>query len=495
MSAAVIFRMGADSAGLRKDLENAGQMAKRTSGKIGSAISSSMQAGVAGLGVGTALAAGATIISAGKEIFEFAGALTDASEAMGITTDALQELHGAFGRSGASSETVNKGIVKLSESLTTAKSGGESAEKMVKTFQALGVTWEEISTLSPDQILMRIAASAKDAKDPAERLSLIMDVLGKSGSKMAGGLNSGEEALRKLREETSKVSKEDAAEIAKAGDFLDRLGTGMKVKGAKILGAVLSGDTGRIKRELILYEEAKAAVEKKLGIKSAAKDVAPPTADKPAADIPDSPEETARKKALSEVAAEQAKMAMDNLANETANANKLADQAADREAEDAEKKSENQRQFFADEEAYEREKLQDILEYEREIAEKKKKLNDDVAKANADGQRQLGAVEDRRKQTKDENSKSTLAELAANARNADGAKARAALRLETRSEKARVRGRTDEAQALQQRADDIKRGIGPLKDSEKGVDFGAALEKAKVLADIRDNIANIQNAQ
>jgi len=474
MSAAVIFRMGADSAGLRKDLEAAGQMAKRTAGKMTGAIGAGLKAGLAGLGVGA-------VMAAGKEIIDFAGNLADASDAMGIAVDSLQELQGAFGQSGAKAEVVNKGLAKLSESLTAAKAGGATGEKLVATFGALGVTWEEINTLAPDEILMRIAASAKDAQNPAERLAAIVDVLGKSGLKMAAGLNSGEEALRELRKGVAKLSAADIKVLDEFGDKWDRLGNSAKVAAAKVALAIPRAFKGQtINHEQWNAEQASAAEVSATGAAAGAT----AGAAKPKAAIPDSPAEIARKKALSELAAEQAKMAMNNLANETANANKIADHQADIDADERDRKADDQRQFFEDQDAYEREKLQNILDYERRIA-----------KAREDGEKKLADLEAGRQKTKEQNSKATLAELAANARNATGAKARQALRLEERGEKFRKRGDETKAAELQQRADDLKRGIRPLKDSEKGADFQAALDKAKVLQDIRDNIKEVQNAQ
>jgi len=477
MSAAVIFRMGADSAGLRKDLEAAGQMAKRTAGKMTGAIGAGLKAGLAGLGVGA-------VIAAGKEIIDFAGNLADASDAMGITTDALQELHGAFGQSGASTETVNKGLAKLSENLTTAKAGGTAGAAMVTSFKALGVTWEEINTLAPDEILMRIAASAKDATNPAERLASIVDVLGKAGLKMAAGLNGGEEALKSLREQVSKLSAADIKVLDDFGDKWDRLGNSAKVAAAKVVLAIprLFND---MPVNQIAYEREMAARQGSASEAAAlgAASGATGAKAKPKAAIPDSPEMVAEKKRVQEL--------------------------RDFEAEQYRQFTERKRSAGEKAAADEKERIQELRDFEAEqfreftestrvaaenAAEKQKKLAADVAKAQQAGAQQLADAEENLEKKKSERSKATLAEMAGTFRNAEGAKARRVQRLEERGKK--FAGRDEEKSAkLFQQADDLRKKIVGLKEEDKGLDFQAALEKAKIFKDIHDELKNLRNAQ
>lgn len=70
------------------------------------------------------------------------------------------------------------------------------------------------------------------------------------------------------------------------------------------------------------------------------------------------------------------------------------------------------------------------------------------------------------------------------ARGSAGKLARDAEKLEERARQRSLRGDLDGAMKLRDRADSIKRGIGVLRDSEKGPDFKADLDASQVAKDI-----------
>jgi hypothetical protein len=92
---------------------------------------------------------------------------------------------------------------------------------------------------------MRIAASAGEATDPAERLAKIVDVLGKAGLKLAPGLNAGAKAMADLRDETSKLSKEEVEALEKAGQALESFYTKTKVLAGEALNAAIAAGTAK----------------------------------------------------------------------------------------------------------------------------------------------------------------------------------------------------------------------------------------------------------
>lgn len=249
MNSAIVARLGLDSGEFRKDLRAVAKAheaeqkkmvadAKQAAHARTAAQAESIAqirgaagelAGALGLSVGIG-----SLVSAGKAAIDFASNLKDSSEALGVNVEVLQELNHAFGQSGSNAETTAKGIKSLSESLTQAKGGNE---KLIETFADLGVTWEQINTLTPDEVIMRIAASSTEAHDPAKRLNDIIDVMGRSGFKMAAGLNGGAEALRNLRKEAAKLSAEETDILDRAGDTI----SGIQQKGAVIGAKALLG--------------------------------------------------------------------------------------------------------------------------------------------------------------------------------------------------------------------------------------------------------------
>jgi hypothetical protein len=125
-----------------------------------------------------------------------------------------------------------------------------------------------------------------------------------------------------------------------------------------------------------------------------------------------------------------------------------------------------------------------------ELAEQEKKRFREVLRERQIEARDRLAAD---KQYFSERSKGTLGELAAHARNSDGAKARHAERIERRAERERMRGHMDKAGRLFAQEDALKGGIRSLKDSEKEgyQKFKDALEAAQSLKDIKDAIDKI----
>lgn len=193
----IIARLGLDSEGLRRGLDNA----RPHIAAFGGAIAGAMSIGA--------------VAAFASEMMDLAGNLQDMSDKTGVGVVALQELQFAFGQGGASAEDIDKAITKLAENTTTALGGNE---KMIASFGRLGVSADDLVKLEPDEILMEIAKSAADAHDPAKRLSDILDVLGKSGGKMAPGLNAGAEAIRDLRKQALTLTADEVSMMDDASD-------------------------------------------------------------------------------------------------------------------------------------------------------------------------------------------------------------------------------------------------------------------------------------
>ena len=227
-------KFGADLSELRHALNEAGSLAKEKGAEIGREFA-------AGIGVPVGLA---TMFESAKGVVEFAKQMKDASAELGIGVENLQELGFAFEHTGADAETFNKAMTKLTVNLEAAKNGDS---KMADHFGELGITWRELQTLSPDEILMRIAASSDDASDSGARLSAIMEVMGRGGMRMAAGLNGGVEKLKELRAEASKLSADDVEQLHTLGAWFETLTNKVKVaegRGLAGLSALAVGKSG-----------------------------------------------------------------------------------------------------------------------------------------------------------------------------------------------------------------------------------------------------------
>lgn len=193
-----------------------------------------------------------------KSIVSLGGELSDTASTLNLTAESVQELNYAFGQSGAKSEDVTAAIVKLNQSLEDARQGNA---KTIETFEKLGITWEDIARDSPEEILMKMADGSANATDKVAALDAIVNLLGKSGKKLAAGLSEGADGIRKLREESTKLTNEEVKALDDFGDAWDRLINKIKVKGAQ---AIMGGLRQLVNGPDTWDKNKKAAEDKKI---------------------------------------------------------------------------------------------------------------------------------------------------------------------------------------------------------------------------------------
>lgn len=134
-------------------------------------------------------------------------------------------------------------------------------------------------------------------------------------------------------------------------------------------------------------------------------------------------------------------------------------------------------------------KQKEIAEQAIELGKEAAKVEEDRAKkAKEAAEKEANAI-GKKAQIRREGAQLTLGELAAEGKGQVGRDARRAMKEEEKARKAALRGDLEGAQAARDRATNIKRGIGTLKDSEKDVGdaFSGALEQSQVLKKIEKN--------
>ena len=152
------------------------------------------------------------------------GDLKDASEAIGITTDALQELQYAAQLSGVSADVLQGSLQKLTKNLGDAAMGGTSAKK---SLDELGLSGSELSTIPLDQALAKIADKLAAVENPAQRATLATDLFGKSGLAMVNMLADGSAGLEAMAAEAQSlgvvINRDVIYNAAEAADKLDAM--------------------------------------------------------------------------------------------------------------------------------------------------------------------------------------------------------------------------------------------------------------------------------
>jgi len=173
--------------------------------------------------------AGSRVLGA---IFEFAnsfeeaaGQLEDTADAMGTTTDELQELQRAGIGAGLSAEATSAALSHLQQASADAARG---AEGPADAFRALGVQLKDSDgqVRSTADVMDDLSHNFGAITDPARRAQLAQDLFGRSGARMVNVLHEGEGGFAALRAELAELgggTLPEAVEAAGAyGDAMDR---------------------------------------------------------------------------------------------------------------------------------------------------------------------------------------------------------------------------------------------------------------------------------
>ena len=145
----------------------------------------------------------------------------------GFSTEALSEYKHAAELSGSSLETVEKGVKRMQAVLLDAEQGLSTA---TDSLAALGLSYEELAGLSPEEQFDKIAMAIAGVEDPSRRAALAQEVFGRAGTELLPMLSDGAEGLAKMKQEAHDlglvIDQEAADAAAQFNDDLDRLKKG-----------------------------------------------------------------------------------------------------------------------------------------------------------------------------------------------------------------------------------------------------------------------------
>jgi hypothetical protein len=226
-------------------MEKAFKGASGGANKLGSAIVAGIvnPATLAGAGVGVLAA---QLSSMTREALAGADNIGKMSDALGLSTDAFQELEFVSSQSGLSLEEFQMNIRNLNKRLGEAKAKASEASKV---FEDLGLDPQQLNT--SEQALNAIADRFADIEDPVEKSRLALKLFEEGGIRFINVLNRGASGINELRAEARAlgiVLEEDLIRQSEAlNDELDKSQRRIDVqmKGALIsLGPVLVQTSG-----------------------------------------------------------------------------------------------------------------------------------------------------------------------------------------------------------------------------------------------------------
>ena len=196
---------------------------KGTAVAIGGALTAATAAAV-----GTAKA----FVNAAGEVSEYGDEVDKMSQKLGFSTDSYQKFDYVLKISGTEMSSMTTGIKTLTNKLDDAKNGGEDAQAM---FAALGLSMEDLSTMSREDIFEATIRGFQNMEDSTERAALANDLFGKSGQNLTPVFNLTEEEMDSLMQKTEDLGMimgedevKNAAAYKDAMTTLDGTLTGLK---------------------------------------------------------------------------------------------------------------------------------------------------------------------------------------------------------------------------------------------------------------------------
>lgn len=185
---------------------------------------------VAGL---AAFTAAATAVAKGlSDLSDRVERLGQQADKIGASFEFIQVIEEAAQRAGSSVETVGASFRKFLPLLDDAKNG---SEKAVSAFEKIGISAQELQSLSPEEAYQRVAAALVEIEDPAARAAAATDLLGKSALELIPTFKGIAEARQDLERYFAVLSDVDKVRLEGFDSSVEKLGTATKGLGQSLL--------------------------------------------------------------------------------------------------------------------------------------------------------------------------------------------------------------------------------------------------------------------
>ncbi|BCE02910.1 hypothetical protein [Marinicellulosiphila megalodicopiae] len=158
-----------------------------------------------------------------KSQYETLDVTAKLSDAIGIQSEKLAGLrHAANQAAGVSDDTLDDALKEMTIRLGEAESGTGGA---ITALEVLGLKFEDLKNLSPDEQFYKISDAIKSVEDPTLKAHAANQLFSGSGVKLINVFNQGSDGLRKYQEEAEglgiALNRLDLAAIESANDAMD----------------------------------------------------------------------------------------------------------------------------------------------------------------------------------------------------------------------------------------------------------------------------------
>lgn len=214
------------------DAENKGN-------QFGSTLSNAGQVAAAGLGaaVAAATAVSAALVKGVNDVADYGDNVDKMSQKMGISSKSYQEWDAVMRHCGTSIDALKPSM----------KTMANQAQQGAEEFQKLGISQEEVKTLSQEDLFGRVIEGLQNMEEGTERTAIASKLLGRGATELGALLNTSAEDTQKMKNRVNELGGVMSADAVKASaafkDSLQDLQTSFDGLKRNLLGSFMPSMT------------------------------------------------------------------------------------------------------------------------------------------------------------------------------------------------------------------------------------------------------------
>jgi lambda family phage tail tape measure protein len=185
-----------------------------------------------------------------KATMDMAGQVDDLSKSYDLSIARVLQFQQAITLAGGKAEDANKILSTMFSKIAAAQEGNEAA---ISTFEDLGISFKDLQTTSPDEIIRKVYEGLSNIGNTYERIKLVKEIIGKNG--LGKDIEGIAEALGKSSAGFKK-QEESMRRLAELGDVIDNTYNNLRLAFADMLSPFAAGEG----KALVNVETFKAAM-------------------------------------------------------------------------------------------------------------------------------------------------------------------------------------------------------------------------------------------
>jgi lambda family phage tail tape measure protein len=189
-----------------------------------------------------------------KATMDMAGQVDDLAKSYDLSIARVLQFQKAIVMSGGKAEDANKILSTMFSKIASAQEGNDAA---IATFEDLGISFRELQSSSPDQIIRKVYEGLSGIGNTYERIKAVKEILGKAG--LGKDIEGIAEALGKSSAEFRK-QEEAMRRLAELGDVIDNTYNNLKLALAEFLSPFTGSSGGEAIASVNAFKAAMVAV-------------------------------------------------------------------------------------------------------------------------------------------------------------------------------------------------------------------------------------------